>query len=353
MPEKTDNRRKPSWFTRILFWANSFVSFLLLGAYLLPYLPPSNLPLVSVLSLGLPVLIILNVLFLVFWAVLLKRYVLLPLIVLALGYSHLPALYRFRGAPVDHREADFTLMSYNVRQFNRGMWIDNEHVPEDIHAFVLEENPDIVGFQEYDKYLQIDYPEYRYKYVETKFENLALAVYSKFPIVNTGSLDFPESTNNGVFADIVVKGDTLRFINIHLQSLSIDPYIPSLEKEEGMKLFKQISIGFDKQQNQMELVQDAVEQSPYKTIVFGDFNNTAFSYIYKQLAKNKRDAFKEKGKGFGTSFDFDLIPLRIDMVLADDQLQITGYNRYTVKLSDHYPIMAQLHLPDSVTGPQH
>ena len=55
------------------------------------------------------------------------------------------------------------------------------------------------------------------------------------------------------------------------------------------------------QQKQVELIKKSIKKSPYKVILSGDFNNTAFSYIYKELSRDLNDSFKEKGNGFGLS----------------------------------------------------
>ena len=83
-----------------------------------------------------------------------------------------------------------------------------------------------------------------------------------------------------------------------------------------------------------------------KKIVCGDFNNTAFSWVYRQISKDKRDAFVEAGKGFGKTFDYGY-PLRIDFILADMNFDVNYFETFDVKYSDHFPILARLKLKDS------
>ncbi|MBT8296096.1 MAG: endonuclease, partial [Gramella sp.] len=71
-------------FDKFVFILNSLAATALLFSYLLPLIPPKSFPLLSVLSLGVPVLIILNTFFLVYWILRLKGQVLLSLIVLLL-----------------------------------------------------------------------------------------------------------------------------------------------------------------------------------------------------------------------------------------------------------------------------
>ena len=78
---------------KIIFGLNSIAAFTLLLAYLLPYISPKMFPLLSVLSLAVPVLIIVNVLFLLYWSILLNKKLLVSLVVLVLGISHVTSLY--------------------------------------------------------------------------------------------------------------------------------------------------------------------------------------------------------------------------------------------------------------------
>jgi len=80
---------------------------------------------------------------------------------------------------------------------------------------------------------------------------------------------------------------------------------------------------------------------PYKIIISGDFNNTAFSWAYSKLKSDLNDTFIEAGKGFGKTYSFNNYPLRIDFILADSYFKINEHINYEVKLSDHEPVMAR------------
>ena len=80
-----------------------------------------------------------------------------------------------------------------------------------------------------------------------------------------------------------------------------------------------------------------------KKILCGDFNNTAFSWVYRELSKNKQDAFKEAGKGLGRTFNY-WYPLRIDFILLDSSFNVNNFKTYNVPYSDHYPILARVNL---------
>ncbi len=337
------------WFDKFLFILNSLFAAALLFSYLLPFIPPKSFALLSVLSLGVPLLIIANFGFLVYWIFRLKKQFFLPLIVLLLGFQHVTSVYEFSASEVEEiNEEDLVVVSYNVRQFNQFGFDKQENVPKKISAFIKEQDPDIISMQEYfngELSIAESFP-YKYIKVKDKSAEFGLAILSKYPIISSGSLDFNTLSNNGgVYADIVVEKDTLRIFNVHLQSFSLKPNLNNLEKEHSKKVFLGMGKTFVRQQDQMELILEKMKSSPYKVIVMGDFNNTAYSYIYRELtSKGLVDAYKENGDGFGRTFDFDYFPLRIDYILVDEGLEVISFETFEIHYSDHFPIRATIKL---------
>jgi vancomycin resistance protein VanJ len=331
---------------KLIFIVNSILAFALLLSYLLPYVPPRVFPLLSVLSLGVPLLILCNFIFLIFWLIRLKRQFIMSLVVLVLGYSYVFSWFQFpihENAPT---KSGLSLMTYNVRMFNAYKWVKDKDIPEKIVGFIREKKPDILVTQEHYigvEEVQMDYP---YKYIQLKDSGseFGSAIFSKYPIINKGSLDFPhDGNNNAIYVDIVKNKDTLRIFNVHFQSLNIKPGIEDLQKEDSKKLMGRIGYGFKLQQDQAELMMAEVDRSPYKTLILGDFNNTAFSYIYKKVKGDRfYDAFLEIGGGFGQTFNLNYFPLRIDFMMIDKSIDINSFEIFDVKYSDHFPVMAQI-----------
>jgi vancomycin resistance protein VanJ len=75
--------------------------------------------------------------------------------------------------------------------------------------------------------------------------------------------------------------------------------------------------------------------------VCGDFNNTAYSWVYNKISHSKKDAFVEAGKGFGKTFNYSY-PLRIDFILTSDNIEINHFKTFNEKFSDHFPILARV-----------
>lgn len=332
-------------YEKILLLLNSLAAFFLMLSYLLPYIPPSKFTFLSVLSLGVPFLIILNFLFALFWLLRLKKPVLISVLVLILGYSYINSFYKLSDSKQVEYEDDISIMNFNVRLFNVFNWSPSKTVREDIVELIKTEQPQILTIQEYTRGKPIlleGYFDYNARFTEnTKGGQV---IFSKYPIINSGSLEFPETSNNAIFVDVVIKKDTLRVYNVHLQSTGINTDVNSLKQESSESLLKRLGNTFKTQEVQADLILKHVANSPYKVIISGDFNNTAFSYVYKKIKGDLIDTFEEAGNGFGRTFDFKYFPLRIDFILVDETFSVNSYKSFTDKLSDHYPIMTRLRL---------
>lgn len=322
------------------------MAFALLLSYLLPYVPPKTFPLLSVLSLGVPLLILFNFIFLLFWAIRFKRQLFLSLIILGLGYNYVLSWIQLSSEPETNGDNNMSLMSYNVRMFNAYKWTEDDKIPEKISSFIAEKDPDILATQEHFVGVSGMAKSYPYHFIKLKDggSEFGSAIFSKYPIIKSHSVDFPEDgNNNAIFVDVVKNDDTLRIFNVHFQSLNIKPGINDLQKEDSKKLFGRIGYGFKLQQKQAEMMMAEVEKSPYKTVILGDFNNTAFSYIYKLVKGDRfKDAFLEVGSGFGQTFNLNYFPLRIDFMLIDEGLNTQTFEVFPVDLSDHYPIFSNI-----------
>lgn len=235
-------------------------------------------------------------------------------------------------------------MNYNVRLFNKFEWIKRDDIPAAIESFIKKENPDIVAFQEYTKEdILADVYPYTYEKLNGGKRSNGLAIYSKYKIVNQGSLDFENSNNNAIFIDIIRKDDTLRIYNVHLESFGIKPDSVDLNLDEtrSKKLIYRLKKSFTKQQDQVEKFNQHRDKTNHQIIISGDFNNTAFSWAYMKLKADLNDTFIESGQGFGKTYPFNGYPLRIDFILADKHLQVNEHKNYQIGLSDHEPILAR------------
>jgi len=329
---------------KIILIINYVAALWLAVAFLTPYLPYGFLSILSLNSLFFPFLALINILFLIYWLIKLKKQLFISLLVLLLNYGNLKALYRWQGKhPIEPK--GFSMMSYNVRLFNAYHWIKKKGINVDISNYLKDQFPDILVLQEFKTDKQTDFLQYPYKHIvlKGKKRKAGLAIFSKYKIINQGNLDFQDTYNNAIWADIVIKKDTLRVYNVHLQSYKIVKP-ENLVEQDKSKVREKLKKVFKRQYQQAERIASHAEKSPYPVVIAGDFNNTAFSAPYRILKENKTDAFVDTGEGFGFTWRYKWVPLRIDFILPDDKkmqvLQFETLNHF--RYSDHYPIRALL-----------
>ncbi|WP_242132645.1 endonuclease/exonuclease/phosphatase family protein [Aestuariivivens marinum] len=338
--------KKLGLFNRIIYGVNAILAAVLLLSYLLPLLPPKTFSILAVLNLGVPFLILTNALCFLYWLLKLKKQLLLSFIALFIGYLFYGSLYKFSGSKNIEATNSLKVMNYNVRLFNLYEWIPEKHIETKITDFIKAQTPDILSLQEYHPHNNVNLSFFKYKYEKLSGKKVkhGQAIFSQFPIINSGSVEFPDTGNNAVFADIVKGEDTIRVYNIHLESMHINTNVESLKKEDSERLFKRVSQTFKMQQFQTELFLMHKKQCRYKMIICGDFNNTAFSYVYQKIKGNLNDTFKETGNGFGSTYNIKFFPVRIDYIFADEDFTVNGFKTYSESYSDHYPIMTTLSL---------
>ena len=336
-----------SFISKTMLFFNVVLAITTLMAYLLPFLAPKVFPFLSVLTLGLPVFLFLNFFFFVYWLLQLKRYVLLSGFVLLLGITFVNRFYKFSETNIPAENTDFKLMSYNVRLFNLYEWLHNTDVPEQISKFIVEEQPDILCLQEFSPNELVS-KSFNFKYNFIKLyggkNKYGHAIYSKYKIIDEGEIEFPNSSNNVIFADIVKGKDTMRVYSMHLQSIKISTDIhEKIDEEKSKFIFKRLSEAFTVQQQQAELIKKHFEDCKFSKIICGDLNNSAFSYVYRTIKGDMKDAFEQAGTGFGKSYNYKYYPARIDYVFVEENIEVKEFKSIeTFQQSDHFPQITRL-----------
>jgi vancomycin resistance protein VanJ len=330
-----------SFLDKILYVVNALIATLLLLSFLLPYISPNTISEFAILSLFVPFLLILNIIFAIYWLVKLKKQFLLSFVILVIGWLFITPFYKI-SSKNSSLNSDLKLMSFNVKTFDFFRNTKNTTTSQNGFDFIADKDLDVLAIQEYyqSEKTNLSFP---YKYVKLRSKNgsFGMAIYSKYKIVNSGSLDLKSKGNNIIFADILKDKDTIRIYNVHFESLRIKPNEENFGEENSEKLIKRISQSFKKQAEQTALFISHEKQWKGKKVVCGDFNNTAYSWIYHTISKNKKDAFIEAGNGFGKTYRY-WFPLRIDFILTDENAKVNQFSTFSKKYSDHFPIQARI-----------
>lgn len=357
---------------KILLYTNIFLALCLLLSYTAPIINPGKLFLPAFFGLAYPYLLVLNLVFLVYWIIRLRKELLISLIVILLGWYHLTNFIPVRFKKIKDTEEttrgrDLKVLSYNVRTFDKYNWTHNSQSTEGIFETIRSSDPAIICIQEFyttNKYGKRerdirnqlkDYPYYSIYYslksgAQTGF---GIATFSKYPIVKTSRIPFDNTVNQAVFTDIKVDSDTLRLFNIHLQSIQFGQrnyaFLDSLslktsnrQLEEVKDIGSRLKEAFVMRAEQSKIIHHYIEGSEYPVIVAGDFNDTPVSYAYSKIKKGMTDAFRATGRGVGNTYAGDLPSFRIDYIFYSENLESIEFERIKSKFSDHFPITSTL-----------
>ena len=316
--------------------------------------------------------------FIFFWFFIKPVRALISVVALLLAYKPISNIVPLRLSSTFNKEkkdAALRVMSWNVAQFN--VMEDKQHpdVKSRMFDIINQYQPDIACFQEMvaedstvkehghinEFQERLKFPDYFYSYnIKEDFWGYAhfgIIIFSKYPIINKQTISFYPNDYNSIFqyVDIVKGADTIRVINIHLQSLRFSKanlkYIdkPSVEDEntaikESKNIISKFKKGFLKRQKQADRIRTEIDKSPYPVIVTGDFNDVPNSYAYHTIGKNLKNAFAEKGAGLGRTFSGISPVLRIDNIFVTEKMDIQQFLLIKKKLSDHFPIIADVQM---------
>ncbi|MDG4944936.1 endonuclease/exonuclease/phosphatase family protein [Weeksellaceae bacterium KMM 9713] len=307
------------------------------------WIQPSIFPYFNLLSLGFPVLMVLNLILLVFWWFYRWKiafvFTLLSLC-LAIPLNKIVHIY---GEP-ETTESNLKLISYNVQYFFQDA--------EGIMKILKDENADVIFIQEMGPGPEgiIENSTNDKAYFFENYNSLGIA--SKYPIIETQSFRLDHYPTTYTYADIALPNDTVRFITFYLESLHIDQEQikdPNVDSERIKNNFKTLSSKVLKtakiHEKQIDAIRENIKSSPYPVVLAGDMNAVPSSYEYYALKRGKKDAFLYGDKVLGTTFPSFGVPLRLDFVFVPEKFKIKSHRIEPVPYSDHYPVIVEIQIP--------
>lgn len=347
-------------YQKLIFFLNILAVICTLFSYLSPYVPIEKTTLFAIFGLAFPWLFFTNVLFILFWSLNKPIYTLLSIVCLIIGFNNIDKFFATHGI----QEQDPNTQKINVATFNMQVSKSvilikdekkrNEKFQEYKSFLKTFKNVDVFCGQEMGhsshKFMQRAMPEFTHIH---HIEDKGTGIYSKFPIVDVGEIDFGTFVNSCVWADIKIKDKLVRIYSVHLQSNRISGQ--ESEIIEAGKWEKETFIGlkdmFGKYQkysstraNQAAMIRQHADKISHPYIICGDFNDPPQSYVYHVISKDLHDSFRCAGSGIGTSFNGVIPALRIDYILAKKDFDIYTHKIIKEGHSDHYPIISTLAL---------
>jgi endonuclease/exonuclease/phosphatase family metal-dependent hydrolase len=361
---------------RIVLILNILGAVAMLLAYLAPVVNPARVVLPALFGLAYPYLLMLNVAFLCFWLIRLKKEILISVIVILFGWNHLnnliPLNLRPSEIPVNASQDRFMkTLSYNVRGFDIYLWNKEPEAKKEIFEFLKKEEPQLVCLQEYytssksgqthtdicNQLKNLPYNAVYYTADHTNRNGFGIATFSKYPIIKKSRIPFNSSLNAAMYTDILFRTDTIRVFNIHLQSISFqeDDYAfmdtarlkySNEQMNEIKAIGSRLKTAFSLRAEQSQIIANYIKESPYPVIVMGDFNDTPQSYAYRKIKKGLQDAFRKSGRGFGNTYAGELPSFRIDYIMYSPPLLSSDFKRVKTDHSDHFPISTLLFMQE-------
>ncbi len=359
---------KASWIRKLLVFLNILAVLLLLSAYAALFTDPRTFWPLAFAGLAYPVILVVNLGFILIWLVTWKRVIFLSLVTVLAGWTQLTTLVPLRlTSPKTTGTGNLGIITYNVHGFNYPN-AESSEVQHQVAAFLKGETPLVVCMQEFKPrgastlkgfgdevglphFYQKNYLEYRDRQV-----TYGLVIYSRNPVLQTGFLRDGRERVFAVWADVSDGTTTYRVYNCHLVSVRFGAKdytfyedlkhqsTENLEIKEGvLNIFQKLKRAFIMRSGQVESLLGSVRKSPFPVILAGDLNDTPFSYTYHQLTRNLSDAYREAGKGWaGNTFAGHLPSYRIDYILHSEKMKAVRYVRHGAGFSDHYPVSATL-----------
>lgn len=359
-------------FRTIFLIINIFFILLLFSSFFAWSVSPARITIFAYLGLGFPFILVGNILFIIFWAVLLNwKMVLLNVVMLIACYKPIITYCPLNFGSETVPENSIKVLSYNVRGFNWELdkkWSDDHPMVQ----YLKELDADIICMQEYmastsDKHastknLQAALEKYPYysviplRSIKGGYE-YGLACFSKYPIKAILSIPVVSTDNGSALYQIDVNGKTISVINNHLESNRLTSDDKQLYKDfikrkgdEAPKLNDltqnledKLGTAYKKRAPQVDLITHYIEgQKTDAIIVCGDFNDCPISYSYKEISKNLVDAYAETGFGPGITYHENHFWFRIDFIMHSKNMKAYNFTIDKVKYSDHYPIWTYL-----------
>ncbi len=367
-------KSKIGFIQKTFLFLNLLAIICLLISYLAVITDPVEFWYISLFGLAYPFILLSNIIFIIIWAVYRKWYVLYSLTFVMIGYSLLFRTIGFRTKASSNFVTDsatIKLMTWNVHYLKKfGSELDTS-TRINILNLIKEEQPDVIGFQEYftrkkgkyditDSILDILNTKHFFysKSVDNDYESYGVSVFSKFPILKSGSIYFEElySGNKGIWIDVKKDSKIFRVYVIHLASISFNPedylFLNEVKSDinngkdvvSSKRILRKLKTAFIKRSYQVKILKEQFAKCTTPYIVMGDFNDTPVSFTLGEMTKDLKNGFYEKGSGLGITYNGDFPNFQIDYLLATPQFDFKAYKIIKKKYSDHYPVRCNVTL---------
>ena len=337
----------------ILLVVTFILSALLILGFFSSKIIPTEHWIFSLLGMGMMVVVFVNFILLIYWAVKRKIWFAVPLVALCLNYGFLLSMFQIHS--VDTSKYDVKIATYNIHGFRGAQY--SLQMKDIAHEMVMED-VGVVCMQEFilnNKYpmdsIKTLFGAYKYSFLPTDGTyNPGVAVFSHYPIVNTGYLTFEDTDKSALWVDIDVKGKIIRVMDAHLQTTNFNQsgyelaelkngfMLDSVKIQTFNTLIDRVMRNDAKRLQQIEKILTVADTTKHPLIICGDWNSTPASYIYEKMSKKFSDGFKTCGNGYEYTYRGFFNMMRIDYIMYEG---VKGESYYSLDetFSDHNPVL--------------
>lgn len=360
-------------FKSFLLFVIASLLMIFLAVSLIPYVSGKSHWYISFLALGFPFITAIMLLALLVLIIKRSKWFILPLAFVAIGWQQISVICRVgfkRDFTMEKPPRSLRILSWNVakwdapNKFTKG----GKSYREDMMLMIRNYNADVLCLQEFfesprsvhhkSNIRELKAMGFTYSYFVPRL-NLWDSLYtgsiivSKFPIKD--SVKFMNASNHSEgmsYVDVEIQRHTFRVIVAKLESVgfSKEDYtsLEQLKKGHfsafnGVKtIIRKFKYSYPTRFNQAEMAEEVVNNSPYPVIFCAHLDDVPNSASYFTAKGKLKDAFLEKGSGFGKTWSLLSPTLRISYIFIDPLMKVIQFTTIPAPYSDHYAIVADI-----------
>ncbi|RYY71306.1 MAG: hypothetical protein EOO13_03615 [Chitinophagaceae bacterium] len=349
----------------------------LLGA-LAPYADPFKYWPVAIAGLLFPGVIVLVVFFGITWLFIKKKRALYSLTTMLIC---IPAVYitfgihPFSSFSEPKDKAALRVLSWNVGLMNYTETDTIVAIKNNITIFqkIKATNADVVCLQEFFSEIvpghhynimdslarNLGYPYYYFSRDVAKVDGNFFSgsiIFSRHKIVDSSRSVFPLT---GLYAGSIIRTGILMdkdTINVYTSRLQLmrfqgDEYqeLHNIKTVSGntisdtKSMIGKLRFGYHFLSQQADFIRAVLDSSQRPYLFAGDLNNIPLSYTYGKVKADLNDAWANKGRGFGRTFQYISPTLRLDHFFYDDHFKLLQIKRILEEgETDHHGLLVDM-----------